>query len=117
MLEKNKLEKFNQQHLYEYEKLMSSNEKHALEDKLESLDLEEIQEMYKNLYVNRQTIDDTSDVSEVKYTVKSELDEQVKDEYRNQGIEAIRNGQFAVVLMAGGQGTRLGIQVQKDHLK
>ena len=41
----NKLEKFNQQHLYEYEKLMSS--KHALEDKLESLDLEEIQEMYK----------------------------------------------------------------------
>ena len=80
MLEKNKLEKFNQQHLYEYEKLMSSNEKQALEDKIESLDLEEIQEMYKNLYVNRQTIEDASDVSEVKYTVKSELDEQGKDE-------------------------------------
>ena len=64
MLEKNKLEKFNQQHLYEYEKLMSSNEKQALEDKIESLDLEEIQEMYKNLYVNRQTIEDASDVSD-----------------------------------------------------
>lgn len=34
MLEKNKLEKFNQQHLYEYEKLMSSNENKHLKIKL-----------------------------------------------------------------------------------
>lgn len=117
MLEKSKLEKYHQQHLLEYEKMMSQNEKDRLEERLNALDLAEIQKLYHDVYVQRQTISDVSAIQEVDYVRKNDFDEELRHEYEQKGLEAIRNHQFAVLLMAGGQGTRLGYKGPKGSFK
>ncbi len=117
MLDKNKLEKYGQGHLNEYEKLMSTNEKERLNQKIDTLDLEAIHSLYEQVYVNRQTIKDVSSVQEVNYEVKAQLQEETIELYKSKGIDAIREGQFAVLLLAGGQGTRLGYQGPKGSFQ
>lgn len=47
---------------------------------MNELDLESIQQLFQDLYVNRQSISDVSSVSEVKYQRKTELtDEKVQN--------------------------------------
>ncbi|PTJ24494.1 UTP--glucose-1-phosphate uridylyltransferase [Staphylococcus simulans] len=119
MLDKNKLEKFNQQHLLELEKLMSSNEKENIASKLQSLDLSAILDLYESLYVeqSQNKTEEVSEATEVKYRVRKDYSTEELNNFYAQGIDAIKKGEFAVVLMAGGQGTRLGYDGSKGSFE
>ncbi len=48
------------------------------------------------------------DIAPIPVTVAADLSAEERDKYFRKGEELIRNGEFAAVTMAGGQGTRLG---------
>lgn len=86
----------------QYSKLEETKQ-NEVREQFDALDIKTVESVYDKTYVN-QTEVDLSSVEEVPYVLKSELDLNAVSEAAD---KAVRDGEVAVVLMAGGQGTRL----------
>lgn len=100
------LKKYNQEHLLQKYDDMSAAQKEELLSQIENIDFELMQELYeqakKPADLKKVTIEPIEHVDKSKLTVSE------REMYEKKGIEAIKYNKFAVVTMAGGQGTRLG---------
>lgn len=99
------LEKNNQQHLLNcFENLDKENKEELINQILET-DFE----LLNNLYNNINCLEKTEDtITPITYIDKEKLSQEELNKYRKKGLEIIKNNKYAVVTMAGGQGTRLG---------
>ncbi|WP_320421347.1 UTP--glucose-1-phosphate uridylyltransferase [Mammaliicoccus lentus] len=113
MLDETILKQHGQDHILEYCKMMSQSEKEQLHIDMDRIDLDEVDKLYEDVYVNRKMIEIADDVEQINYDIKENLPEEKLAEYRSLGLSAIKEGKFAVLLMAGGQGTRLGHKAPK----
>jgi UDP-N-acetylglucosamine pyrophosphorylase len=98
-----KLEEYKQEHLLNYKNELSKDELIKLETEINNIDFDLIKSIYNNL--SKQT---KSEKNIVEPIVATELNNSERKHLFNIGLESIKNGEVAVVLMAGGQGTRLG---------
>lgn len=105
------LQKYNQEHLLCcFEKLTEEN-KQKLIDQILSIDFEQILNLYEE---TKKTIDlGDGKVEPIPYVDKSKLSEDELKDYEQIGARVIKDGKYAVVTMAGGQGTRLGFSAPK----
>lgn len=105
-LAKRILEKYNQLHVLEGYNLLSETSKEKLLNQILRLDFETV----KSIYDNKDSIGviDRNIIQPIDVIDKEELDEEMKNECIKIGENIIYNNQYAVVIMAGGQGTRLG---------
>lgn len=101
-----KLKKYNQEHLLIYYKQMNSEEKEQLLNQILNIDFEQILELYQK--TKEPPTYTKSIVEPIPYVDKSKLTLEQTKEYETLGTEIIKKGAYAVVTMAGGQGTRLG---------
>jgi len=103
---KKKLKEYGQEHLLLYYDKMSAKQKEELLNQINNIDLKLMKELYDS---TSKTLDLTDVVVEpIEHVDKAQMPVADRLNYEEKGIDAIKEHKFAVVTMAGGQGTRLG---------
>ncbi|EIN13928.1 UDP-N-acetylglucosamine diphosphorylase [Punctularia strigosozonata HHB-11173 SS5] len=108
-----------QGHLLDFWPKLSQTEQAALAAQLEALDIDRVNRIYKRAVDAEKELADPAHAAETIEPLPEDAFEtavgQLEKEksWREIGLKAIANGQVAVLLMAGGQGTRLGSSAPK----
>ena len=101
-----KLTNLHQEHIISWMNKLSEEEKNKLLNQVENLNIEQVVNLYNNLSktfeINNKKIEKISAID------LSKLEKSDFDTYKNIGIDIIKSNEYAVITMAGGQGTRLG---------
>ena len=110
-----KLQKYNQNHIVKLlEKMGEKNQEELIMQILE-LDFEQIINLYKETKKTKNNI--TGEIEPINSLDKAKVSEKEKNRLSNIGKSIIKEGKYAVVTMAGGQGTRLGFSGPKGTFK
>lgn len=99
----NNLAQHNQEHLLKYYDKLNEDEKILLNNDINSIDFDLV-----NMIFNNRNSHQEGSSSDVKPLEPKSISKKEASELFSKGLLQIRNGEVAVVLMAGGQGTRLG---------
>ena len=93
----------------------TEDEKNKLIEQLQNIDLEKVMDLYENAKIIPSI--DESKIEHIKYKDLKGLSEEQFKEYKQIGINVIKENKYAVITMAGGQGTRLGHKGPKGTFK
>ncbi len=104
----NILKENNQEHLLKYLEMADENQKVELIKEIENINFDELKELYKISKRDKDKAIGSQLIEHVKFVDKYKMNEDDFNKYKEVGENIIKNGEYAVVTMAGGQGTRLG---------
>ncbi|KAJ6520126.1 nucleotide-diphospho-sugar transferase [Mycena sanguinolenta] len=106
-----------QAHLFKFWDTLSASEQKSLADQLEAIDIQRVNRIYKKAVSAEAEAAGPVEHDPIQPLPKESTDsvksEAKETEWRGIGLEAIANNSVAVLLMAGGQGTRLGSSAPK----
>jgi len=112
------LKPFDQDHLVAFWNELNEEEKDQLKEDIDSIDFQEVNLSFKRIQDEKDAItqDIDSNIEPVPAELKGSFVKSTKEQlekYEAEGLKAIASGQVAVLLLAGGQGTRLGVNYPK----
>ncbi|KAI0778976.1 nucleotide-diphospho-sugar transferase [Trametes elegans] len=107
-----------QGHLFTFWDDLSPAERDALRAQLEALDIERVNRIYRKAVESEQQLKESAGKEAIEPLPEDAADSVIglpekESEWRAVGLDAIARGEVGVLLMAGGQGTRLGSSAPK----
>ena len=99
------LKTYNQEHIIKLLEKMTEEERKNLIEQINNIDFHQVIELYDN--AQKPVEIKENKIEAIKYLDKSKLSSSKKEELDSLGEAIIATGKYAVVTMAGGQGTRL----------
>jgi UDP-N-acetylglucosamine/UDP-N-acetylgalactosamine diphosphorylase len=108
-----------QSHLFKFWPTLSEPERKALSTQLEALDIERVNRIFKKAVESEaEAAKPTAGANAIEPLPEGAVDFAFgnsgnEEEWRSTGLKAIARGEVGVLLMAGGQGTRLGSSAPK----
>ena len=109
------LKMYNQEHIIKLIEKLEENKKQALVEQISKIDFHQLQELYDN--TKKEIEIKENKIEPLPYLDKKKLSENQKQEFQRLGEAVLEKGEYAVVTMAGGQGTRLGHSGPKGTFK
>ena len=109
------LKMYNQEHIVNLLNKLEEPAKDELINQIKNIDFQQIKELYDN--TKKEIEFKEKKIEPLKYYDKQKMTPMEKEEIESIGEKIIRNGEYAVVTMAGGQGTRLGHTGPKGTFK
>ncbi|CAG9577467.1 unnamed protein product [Danaus chrysippus] len=112
------LTRHGQEHLVKYWPELNENEREQLASEIQNLDLEEVNEIFRRATESTKVIlekfdDDLKPIPQAHYESVPGLSQEKVLEYENIGFQEISDDKVGVLLLAGGQATRLGFGYPK----
>ena len=99
------LKEYNQEHIIRWINSLDEEKKREIIEQIKQIDFHQMTELYDN--TKKEVEIKENKIEAIKYIDKEKLTVIEKEELEGLGEQIIRKGEYAVVTMAGGQGTRL----------
>ncbi len=109
------LKMYNQEHIIKLIEKLDEDKKQALVEQISKIDFHQLKELYDN--TKKEIEIKENKIEPLPYLDKKKLSEEQKEEFQRLGEAVLEKGEYAVVTMAGGQGTRLGHSGPKGTFK
>ena len=106
---------YNQEHIIKLLEKLDEDKKQALIEQISKIDFHQLKELYDN--TKKEIEIRENKIEPLPYLDKKKLSEEQKEEFQRLGEAVLEKGEYAVVTMAGGQGTRLGHSGPKGTFK